>query len=85
MTGNDIKEAGELFTTFVFDIMGLKNESETISDEKLTSDLMNIIIDLRREARARKDWGVSDHIRAELKKVGIILNDVKDGMVWEKE
>ena len=65
--------------------MGLKDETETKSDEKLTSDLMKIIIDLRRDARNRKEWGVSDHIRAELKKAGIILNDVKDGMVWEKE
>jgi cysteinyl-tRNA synthetase len=85
MDSNDIKEARELFTTFVFDIMGLKDETSAKSDENLTSDLMKIIIDLRRDARNRKEWGVSDHIRAELKKAGIILNDVKDGMVWEKE
>ncbi len=85
MTANDIKEAGELFNTFVFDIMGLKDETESVSDEKLTSDLMKIIIDLRRDARNKKEWDVSDQIRAELKKAGIILNDVKDGMVWEKE
>jgi cysteinyl-tRNA synthetase len=63
----------------------LKDEKSAGSDEKLTSDLMKIIIDLRRDARDRKEWALSDNIRAELKKAGIILNDVKDGATWERE
>jgi cysteinyl-tRNA synthetase len=85
LCSSDIEALKSLFNTFVFDILGLKNESAGKSDEKLTSDLMNIIIDLRKDARSRKEWGLSDHIRAELKKAGIILNDVKDGVTWEKE
>ena len=80
MTADDIKETGDLFNTFVFDILGLTDESENKSDEKLTSELMKIIMDLRLEARNKKEWAVSDHIRAELKKAGIMLNDTKDGV-----
>jgi len=85
MTADEIKETGDLFNTFVFDILGLTDESENKSDEKLTSELMKIIMDLRLEARNKKEWAVSDHIRAELKKAGIMLNDTKDGVTWKKD
>lgn len=85
MTSSDIEAIRSLFSTFVFDILGLKDETAGKSDEKLTSDLMKIIIDLRQDARNRKEWEVSDHIRAELKKTGIILNDNKEGVTWEIE
>jgi cysteinyl-tRNA synthetase len=85
MTADEIKETGDLFNTFVFDILGLTDESENKSDEKLTSELMKIIMDLRLEARNKKEWAVSDHIRAELKKAGIMLNDTKDGVTWERD
>ena len=74
-----------LFKTFVFEILGLKDESAGMSDEKLTGDLMKIIIDLRQEAKNNKDWATSDKIRNELKNAGILLKDLKDGAEWEKE
>lgn len=83
MNADDIGSLKSLFQTFVSGIMGLKDETTGKSDEKLTADLMKIIIDLRDEARNKKEWGVSDHIRDELKKAGIILNDTKDGTGWE--
>lgn len=85
MTRKDIDSLGSLMNTFAFDILGLKDETAGKSDEKLTSDLIKIIIDLRQEARKRKEWDISDHIRAELKNVGVILNDGKDGVTWEVE
>jgi cysteinyl-tRNA synthetase len=80
-----LKSLNELFNTFVFDILGLKDESAGASDEKLTADLMKIIIDLRQDAKNRKEWTVSDKIRSDLKNAGIILKDKKDGADWEKE
>jgi cysteinyl-tRNA synthetase len=73
-----------LFNTFVFEILGLKNESASMSDEKLTGDLIKIIIDLRQAAKNNKDWSSSDKIRTELKNAGIVLNDGKEGAEWEK-
>ena len=73
-----------LFKKFVFEILGLKDETSGRNDEKLTNELMNIIIDLRQAAKNNKDWAISDKIRNELKNAGIVLKDIKDGAEWEK-
>ncbi|MCU0474350.1 MAG: cysteine--tRNA ligase [Bacteroidales bacterium] len=80
----DLDSMKTLFNTFVFDILGLRDESAGKSNEKLTGDLMNIIINLRQDAKNKKEWAASDRIREELKKAGIILNDKKDGAEWEE-
>lgn len=85
MNNSDIGSLRSLFNTFLYEIMGLKDEAGSKGNEKLTSDLMKIIIGLRQDARNKKEWGVSDHIRDELKKAGVVLNDTKDGVVWEKD
>jgi cysteinyl-tRNA synthetase len=74
-----------LFSTFVFEILGLKDESASIGNEKLTGDLMKIIIDLRQAAKNNKDWPTSDKIRTELKSAGVVLKDLKEGAEWERE
>jgi len=74
-----------LFNTFVFEILGLKDESTSMNDEKLTGDLMKIIIDLRQAAKNNKDWSTSDKIRNELKNAGVVLKDLKEGAEWERE
>ena len=75
----------ELFKTFVFEILGLKDESAGKTDEKLADELMKIIIDLRQDAKNNKNWTASDKIRNELKKAGIALKDLKDGAEWERD
>ena len=75
----------ELFNTFIFDILGLKDETKGMEDEHLTSDLINLIVDLRQDAKSRKEWEVSDKIRQTLKDLGIIIKDRKDGADWERE
>lgn len=80
-----LKALEDIFNLFVFEILGLKDESSIVGDEKLSSDLMNIIINLRQEAKDRKDWPASDKIRRDLKDAGISLKDKKDGADWEKE
>jgi cysteinyl-tRNA synthetase len=74
----------ELFSTFIFDILGLKDEKAASGDEKLTDSLMKIIIGLRQDAKINKNWQASDGIRNELKKAGIVLKDTKEGAEWER-
>ena len=83
ITAADLEKLTELFNVFVFDILGLKNESDSKSDEKLTSDLMKIIIDIRQDAKNNKDWATSDKIRNDLKNAGITIKDAKEGALWE--
>ena len=52
--------------------LDLKDETTGKSDEKLTGDLMKIIIDLRQDAKNNKDWAASDKIRNELKRSGLL-------------
>ena len=74
----------ELFSIFIFEILGLKDEKTAAGDEKLTDDLMKIIIGMRQAAKNNKDWQASDRIRNELKNAGIVLKDMKDGAEWER-
>jgi len=85
LSSSDIDYLKEIFEIFVFEILGLKDETASKGDERLTGELMRIIIDLRQAARNNKDWRTSDKIREELNKSGIILKDLKDGVNWELE
>jgi cysteinyl-tRNA synthetase len=66
---------------YVEDILGLKVEAAADSDK--LKGVIQVLIDLRKEARARKDWMTSDRIRNQLAEIGIQLKDEKDGnMSW---
>ncbi|RYZ19492.1 MAG: cysteine--tRNA ligase, partial [Chitinophagaceae bacterium] len=66
---------------FVEDILGLRQEDDAASGKLKT--VIDILIDLRKEARANKDWKTSDRIRNQLAEAGIQLKDEKDGgMSW---
>lgn len=85
ITGEDIHSLKNLFDTFVFGILGLKDEGEGKSDEKFEADLMKLIIKLRQDAKNNKDWAASDQIREELNRLGVIVKDKKDGPAdWER-
>jgi cysteinyl-tRNA synthetase len=83
MTQTDINELYSLFSIFVFDILGLKDESEDEGGKELTGGLIKMILDVRQDAKNRKDFGTSDKIRDELNKLGITIKDRKDGADWE--
>lgn len=86
VTAEGLETLKSMFRTFVYDILGLKEETEkTKEDDGMMKKLMKIIIGLRQEARSNKDFKTSDMIRDELKKAGIMLKDRKDGVDWELE
>ena len=69
---------------FVEDILGLKPEMEK-EVNKLTG-VMDVLIELRKAARIKKDWATSDKIRNQLADIGILLKDEKDGNIsWSLE
>ncbi|MBK6901325.1 MAG: cysteine--tRNA ligase [Saprospirales bacterium] len=76
----------ETFRSFLFDVFGLKDESESASgDAELMDGLMQLIIQMRKEARERKDFPTSDKIRDALKELSVQLKDGKEGTAWVKE
>lgn len=71
-----------LFQTFVFEILGLEKEEDSGSDD-LSSNLIDMILNLRMDIKANKDYATADKIRDELTKLGIVIKDRKDGFDWE--
>ena len=69
------------FKTYLEDILGLKNT--TASDNGLLEGVMQLLIEIRKQAKAKKDYATSDKIRNQLLPLGIALKDEKDGgMSW---
>ncbi len=82
LTADDIAQLQELMQTFVFDVLGLIDESSANAGGEVIDGLMNLIIDIRKSARENKDWATSDKIRDELKAAGVEIKDTKDGVEW---
>jgi cysteinyl-tRNA synthetase len=80
-----IAKAKLFFETFIRDVLGLSDENAGSSADAGTLDgLMQMVIELRAEARARKDWASSDLIRDRLADLKIQINDAKGGSSWSK-
>ena len=77
----DLASLTEAMLGFVQGVLGIKN-ADSGADNKL-APVMNLVLDLRQEARANKDWGTSDKIRDGLAAAGIVVKDEKDGSSWK--
>ncbi len=79
ISATDLDTLINSMSAFVFDVLGLENtETASANNEKLEG-VVNMLIGMRNEARANKDFAMSDHIRDELAKIGIQLKDSKEG------
>jgi cysteinyl-tRNA synthetase len=84
VSANDLAELKSFYHSMVFVILGLKQEQATDSGEnEVLAGTINLLIKLRSEAKANKDWATSDKIRNELNTIGIELKDTKDGVEWK--
>ncbi|NHW59178.1 cysteine--tRNA ligase, partial [Escherichia coli] len=70
----------ETLNRLVFDVLGLQKIEEN-NNEKLDQALQ-ILINLRNEARKAKNWELSDQIRDQLLEKGIELKDGKEGTTY---
>ncbi|MBC7383098.1 MAG: cysteine--tRNA ligase [Bacteroidia bacterium] len=66
----------KLFTEIVFEVLGLKEEN--VAGSEKIDGLMDVILSIRQEAKAKKDFSTSDFIRDRLKTIGFEINDGKD-------
>jgi cysteinyl-tRNA synthetase len=77
----DFEELKNTMNTFVFDVLGLQNNSEQNACDKLNG-VVEMLINMRKEARDNRDWALSDKIRDELASRGIQLKDGKEGTTF---
>ncbi len=75
-----IEKIKATMNAIIFDIFGLKDEAETNAGP--VDGLMNLVIDLRHQARSNKDWPTSDKIRDALSEINIQIKDGKEGTSW---
>jgi len=67
----------------VFEILGLKDEKTENSEKNhIFEGAINLLLKLRMEAKASKDWATADKIRDGLNFLGVEIKDTKDGFEW---
>ncbi len=78
----DLNELKDVFKTFVIDVLGLQVEESGNSSNEAYKQAIDLLLSIRQQAKANKDWATSDKIRNELSSLGFTIKDTKDGFEW---
>ena len=83
----DLAALKDIFNLYVFEVLGLRNEKaeDAAGGGDMLKKVVDMILAVRQDAKAAKDWATSDKIRNELTAIGIRVKDRKDGVDWEIE
>lgn len=81
ISADDLSALRALVHRIVFDVLGLRNEKSASGNDKV-APLVEMLLDIRTQAKNNKDWATSDRIRDELARIGIVVKDRKDGTDW---
>jgi cysteinyl-tRNA synthetase len=83
-TSGTLAAIDALFRELGGDVLGIVPEREEGgADAEREDGLVRLLIDLRNQARANKDWATADTIRNRLKELGVVLEDRADGTIWK--
>ena len=77
----DLEELKATFKLFVEDILGLQT-ADNSTDNTAYKKAVDLLLEIRRQAKQNKDWATSDKIRNELTAIGFTIKDTKDGFEW---
>ncbi len=78
----DLETLVATLNIFTFDVLGIRNETEMGSNSEKLKGTVELLITMRNEARANKNFALSDQIRDQLLAIGIQLKDGKDGTTF---
>ncbi|HLC82548.1 MAG TPA: cysteine--tRNA ligase [Bacteroidia bacterium] len=82
ITADDLALLKKIMNGFAFDVMGLKSETSNSSSDKALQGVMEVILEIRKDIKAKKDFAASDKLRDDLNKINITIKDTKDGATW---
>ncbi len=85
LTQADIDELKDLFQVFLIDVLGIRTElvaSEDAGTLEPFEKAVDLLLEIRKEAKAKKDWATSDLIRDKITALGFVVKDTKDGFEW---
>ena len=84
LTAENIKDLKALFDLFLFNLMGIKDSQKNGNASfDSFSKAVDMLLELRMQAKQNKDWATSDKIRNELTALGFEIKDTKDGFEWK--
>jgi cysteinyl-tRNA synthetase len=78
----DLDELKSVFQLYMFDVLGLKTEQENSKTLDAYKKAIDLLLNMRLDAKRNKDWELSDKIRNELSACGFIIKDTKEGFEW---
>ncbi|MGL4993466.1 MAG: cysteine--tRNA ligase [Bacteroidales bacterium] len=82
-TKEDVDSLRSLFDIFLFEILGMSKSSELASaSTDAFAKAVDMLLEMRQQAKSNKDWATSDKIRNELQALGFEIKDGKDGVSW---
>lgn len=82
ITADDLAVLKTTMHDFVYDVLGLKSENSNTSSDKALQGVMEMILNIRKDAKQNKDFTTSDKIRKELEVIGIQIKDSKEKTEW---
>ena len=82
LTEEDLTMLKETIKAFVYDVLGLLNETSEGNNSDKLDGVVEMLITMRKEARENKDWALSDEIRDKLLALGIQLKDGREGTTF---
>lgn len=83
ITATDLVKLTAIYDDVVFKILGLQEDTAgTANHEGLLQEVIELALNLRMDAKSRKDWATADRIRDELNRLGVVVKDTKDGFEW---
>ena len=82
LSADDVAELQSVFHLFVEDLLGLQTADSLGAGLEAYKKAVDLLLDIRMEAKRNKDWTTSDRIRNELAAIGFEIKDTKDGVEW---
>jgi len=82
ISADDLKELQDVWHLFVEDILGLQTAEEQNTNNEAYQKAVDLLLNIRLDAKRNKDWATSDKIRNELTALGFTIKDTKDGFEW---
>ena len=79
----DLENLKSLYHSWVFSVLGIDMNQESSPSNEITGELIEMILQLRADAKLKSDFETADRIRKELTNLGITVKDRKDGADWE--
>ena len=85
ITQEDIDELKAVFSDFLIDVLGVRTDivsGENANVLEPCEKAVDLLLDIRKESKVKKDWATSDLIRDRLDAIGFNVKDTKDGFEW---